>query len=93
MVGAGLASALPIKTPAQSNENPQIEFTELGRIIEKQWRDIPNRFENVEIGEFIIMPNHIHGILILHQGRVIIPLGAAYSGSLPVDNTSNWSIV
>jgi len=58
-VGAGLASAL-------TDEIHQIELTVIGRIIDKQWRDIPNQFKNVDIDEFVIMPNHIHGILILH---------------------------
>ncbi len=57
VVGAGLVSA----------RSEQTELTKLGRIIEKHWHDIPSQFNNVELDEFIVMPNHIHGILILHN--------------------------
>ena len=29
------------------------------------WHEIKNHTKNVELGEFVVMPNHIHGILIL----------------------------
>jgi putative transposase len=34
-----------------------------GEIIQEQWQLIPNRFNDVTIDEFVVMPNHIHGIL------------------------------
>jgi REP element-mobilizing transposase RayT len=45
----------------------EIELTHIGQIIEKQWNDIPNQFKTVAIDEFVIMPNHIHGILIINK--------------------------
>jgi len=41
------------------------EYLELKQIVNKQWQEIPNRFNNVELDEFVIMPNHIHGILFI----------------------------
>ena len=40
-----------------------IQLSEIGKIIEKYWNNIPIRYENVSLDEYIIMPNHIHGIL------------------------------
>jgi putative transposase len=34
-----------------------------GRTAEKCWMDIPTHFPHIELDEFVIMPNHIHGIL------------------------------
>ena len=34
-----------------------------GKVVKKCWRDIPKHFENVKLDNFIIMPNHFHGIL------------------------------
>jgi REP element-mobilizing transposase RayT len=34
---------------------------------EKIWHEIPNQFPFVELGDFVVMPNHIHGILILNK--------------------------
>ena len=31
------------------------------------WHEIPNHAKNVELGAFVVMPNHIHGILILEN--------------------------
>ncbi len=39
----------------------------IGRIVKRCWEDIPKHFKNVELDEFIIMPNHFHGIIILHE--------------------------
>ena len=38
-----------------------------GEIIAYWWRQIPRHFEFVECDQFIIMPNHIHGIMIIHE--------------------------
>ncbi len=47
-----------------------------GKIAQKCWLDIPKHFPNVELDEFVIMPNHIHGIII------ITDVGAPLAGAL-----------
>lgn len=44
-----------------------------GEIIQKWWSDIPIHFLNVETEVFVIMPNHIHGIIIIddHRGEAL----------------------
>lgn len=51
--------------PSRYNNHIQIQLTKIGQIIDKHWYDIPNQYDNIEIDEFIIMPNHIHGIIII----------------------------
>ena len=41
--------------------------TKIGEIAEKIWLDIPNHFPFVILDQFVIMPNHIHGILIFNK--------------------------
>ena len=36
-----------------------------GEIAEKLWLKIPKHFEDMELDEHIIMPNHVHGIIII----------------------------
>jgi len=43
----------------------KIYLNEYGNIVEKFWNEIIKHYENVKIDDFIIMPNHIHGIIIL----------------------------
>ncbi|MBL8063495.1 MAG: transposase [Anaerolineales bacterium] len=36
-----------------------------GHIIHDAWFDLKNHYRHVELGEFVIMPNHVHGIIVL----------------------------
>ena len=40
---------------------------EAGRIAAAVWGALPNRFRKIEIDTFVVMPNHIHGIVIIHR--------------------------
>lgn len=40
-----------------------------GKIVKECWREITEHFTNVELDEFIVMPNHFHAIVII-SGRV-----------------------
>ena len=44
-------------------ENNQIHLNEAGEITKQCWLAIPQHFPNVLLHEFIIMPNHVHGII------------------------------
>lgn len=46
-----------------SIENGKPFYSEIGKIAYQFWIDIPQHFPFVIVDEFIIMPNHIHGIL------------------------------
>ena len=49
--------------------NGIMQLSEIGTVVEEDWRDIPLHFDNVEIDEFVIMPNHIHGIIAINNGK------------------------
>jgi len=40
-------------------------LNEKGRIVEKEWKITEKRREDVRLGEWVVMPNHFHGILFL----------------------------
>ena len=42
-------------------------LNQYGETAERYWKEIPNHYKNVEIDEFVIMPNHIHGIIIIND--------------------------
>ena len=48
-------------------EEIEIELSSIGEIAKKFCMEIPNHF-NLELDEFIVMPNHVHGIIILYVG-------------------------
>jgi putative transposase len=35
--------------------------------VDHAWRDLPNHYPHVELDVFCIMPNHVHGIIILRD--------------------------
>lgn len=44
-------------------EDGTVILTSAGRIVEFYWLKIPSKFNNVKLGEFVLMPDHFHGIL------------------------------
>ena len=47
-----------------------------GEIVQKWWDEILIHFPNVELGAFVIMPNHVHGIIFItteRRGEVLSP--------------------
>ncbi|MCB0516317.1 MAG: transposase [Chitinophagales bacterium] len=47
--------------------NGQMQLNELGQLAEKYWLEIPQHFSFIELGNFVVMPNHTHGILIIDK--------------------------
>ena len=45
--------------------NGKMVLNECGKIADQCWREIPEHFPDASLDEYIIMPNHIHGILII----------------------------
>ena len=41
----------------------KMKLSEIGKIAEQYWQEIPKHFPFVNLDESIIMPNHIHGII------------------------------
>jgi len=41
--------------------------------VERCWAEIPLHFRAVNIDVFVVMPNHVHGILLLTDGAVALP--------------------
>jgi putative transposase len=42
-----------------------MRLSPIGQIADGHWRDIPHHFPQAELGAYVIMPNHVHGIIIL----------------------------
>ena len=43
----------------------KMTLNDAGRMAESCWEDIPDHFPHADLDEFVIMPNHIHGTIIL----------------------------
>lgn len=48
-------------------QNGQMQLSTIGLIVQGCWFEIPRFNPQVQLGSFIVMPNHVHGILILDE--------------------------
>jgi len=51
-------------------KNDKIILNAIGNTAEKCWQEIPDHFPDSEIDEYVIMPNHAHGIIWIKNGFV-----------------------
>lgn len=49
------------------NSDNQPELSPIGKIAYQCWIEISNHFPYVALGPFVIMPNHMHGIIIIRD--------------------------
>lgn len=55
----------------------EMVFNDAGRIVQECWDDLPNHYSHVRLDAFVIMPNHVHGIIVLTRCGVGAGLGPA----------------
>lgn len=61
-----------------------VELNNSGIILEKQWKILKSRFPNIETDDYIIMPDHFHGIININ------PVGAIHES--PGKNRRNMTL-
>lgn len=47
----------------------EMKLNKFGLVAKEQWEKLPKRFPNIELGAFVIMPNHVHGNIVIVTGR------------------------
>ena len=47
----------------------KMHLNEIGKIVEEEWLKTPAIRSNVELDEYVVMPNHLHGIAIINDTR------------------------
>lgn len=69
----------------------EMKLNKVGKIVEWEWLELSKRLLYVELGTHVVMPNHFHGILFIHetvgatrQGQTILQ-----SGTEPLQNITS----
>lgn len=57
--------------------NQEMRLNKVGKIVEWEWLELPKRLSYVELGAYMVMPNHFHGILFIHEN-----VGATRQGQI-----------
>jgi REP element-mobilizing transposase RayT len=42
-----------------------MRLSHLGQIVQATWQDLPTHYPHIRLDEFVVMPNHVHGIIVL----------------------------
>ena len=56
-----------------------------GRIVEACWQQLTQRFRSVSLDAFVVMPNHVHGIIVLNGDASPVPSLPAVVGAFKSD--------
>ncbi len=46
-----------------------MSLSDIGEIANKYWQEIPKHFPFIRLDEFIVMPNHVHGIIAINKSN------------------------
>ena len=63
-------------------------LNELGQTVYQYWTEIPQHHSNTAIDEFIFMPNHVHGIIIIVEAFPVETLPATSLRPSPMSSIS-----
>lgn len=48
-------------------KNDQMHLNQIGKIVAEEWLNTPKIRPNFQLDEWVIMPNHLHGIVIINE--------------------------
>ena len=54
--------------------NRTMRLKEYGRIVQTQWQQLPEHYSGIQLDEFVVMPNHIHGIIEIVGAQSIVSI-------------------
>lgn len=57
----------------------EMQLNAVGKIAHTCWKAIPVHFPRVEIDEFVVMPNHLHGVIVIDENNAV---GATHASPL-----------
>ncbi|HSL42222.1 MAG TPA: transposase [Anaerolineales bacterium] len=78
--------------------NEEMQLNDYGKVADECWRAISDHFSHVELGAYVIMPNHVHGIIVIHnmQNRMATnsspSVGARHASPLPLRGVKPGSV-
>ena len=62
-------------------------------MIQRIWESLPSRFPQLDIDEFIVMPNHIHGVVVMGSATRAEQIDSQSSAGAPSEDVVTLSNV
>jgi putative transposase len=71
----------------------RVVLSGFGEIAKRCWEEIPGHFEGVGLDEYVIMPNHVHGVILLQENpcRDEVTSSLRVTSSPQVPSFHTWS--
>lgn len=66
-----------------SNE-ARVVLNGIGDLVDKTWNDLLNHISGIELGSFIVMPNHVHGIITIQELQPLVGAGSEPAQHIPI---------
>ena len=63
--------------------NVEMRANGLASVVQSCWDDLPKHYPNVELDEFVIMPNHVHGIIVILDEPITVGEPSVGDGPIP----------
>jgi REP element-mobilizing transposase RayT len=73
-----------------------MHLNKIGKIVEKAWLGLPDHYPDIDVEHFIIMPNHLHGLVEIKEaprrgGFLNPPLQKAFGLTEIIRGFKTWS--
>ncbi len=69
--------------------NGEMQLSLAGRVVSKEWLQAQDVRANVALDEFVVMPNHVHGIVVIQESpyhaALCVPPGRIYTATPPCE--------
>ena len=73
-------------------KNGRMYLNRLGQIVESEWRKTALLRSEIDLGDFGVMPNHLHGLVVITMSRqektLAVPVGRGAHGRAPLRRQS-----
>ena len=71
----------------------QMRLNDIGQIVTDCWRAIPEHFHNTGVDAFVVMPHHIHGIIVIKGNNSLQGDGVGNNDRCSLRNARNMELL
>ena len=64
-------------------DDGDMRLNDAGRMVRSVWEGLPDRFPGMELDDFVVMPNHVHGIAVFVGAGLALPEENGAASSAP----------
>ncbi len=73
-------------------KNGRMQLSKFGKIVAEEWRKIGSIYNNVKLDEWVVMPNHFHGILVITDDESVANGPVATIHELSLQNPTQHTV-